>query len=65
MSQTAGSEYEEVVMTNYDPRVCASGQLGQLTLFQQAGIMDSGEGQYQLIHEPTKEQSAKEKSIGN
>ena len=54
MSQTAGSEYEEVVMTNYDPRVCACGRPGQLTLFQQAGITDTGEGQYQLIHEPKK-----------
>lgn len=53
MSQTAGSEYEEVVMTNYDPRPYAAARSQQITLFQ----LEDGEpcegGQYTLIHEPT------------
>ncbi len=51
MSQTAGSEYEEVVMTNYDPRVLGADRGWQIDLFQQAG---DGGGRYQLIHEPIK-----------
>ena len=54
MSQTAGSEYEEVVMTNYDPRPYAAARSQQITLFQ----LEDGEpcegGQYTLIHEPIK-----------
>ena len=50
MSQTAGSEYEEVVMTNYDPRVLGSDRGWQIDLFQRQE--DSGAGTYRLIHEP-------------
>ena len=50
MSQTAGSEYEEVVMTNYDPRVLGAGRGRQLSLFQPSE--GGGEGRYRLIHEP-------------
>ena len=53
MSQTAGSEYEEVVMTNYDPRALGSDRGWQLDLFQR-GEDRGGGGTYQLIHEPTK-----------
>ena len=52
MSQTAGSEYEEVVMTNYDPRILGSDRGWQIDLFQRQE--DSGEGTYRLIHEPIK-----------
>ncbi len=55
MSQTAGSEYEEVVMTNYDPRALGSGQGWQMDLFQRGGDRGGG-GTYRLIHEPTKKQ---------
>lgn len=46
MSQTAGSEYEEVIITNYDPRkVC-----WQLSL---ESLLNCGsEARYELIHEP-------------
>ena len=54
MSQTAGSEYEEVVMTNYDPRVLGSDRGWQFNLFQPSEGEDSGEGKYRLIHEPIK-----------
>ena len=54
MSQTAGSEYEEVVMTNYDPRVLGSDRGWQFNLFQPSEGGDSGEGKYRLIHEPIK-----------
>ena len=53
MSQTAGSEYEEVVMTNYDPRVLGSDRGWQIDLFQRA---EDGRGKYRLIHEPIKKQ---------
>lgn len=53
MSQTAGSEYEEVVMTNYDPRVYAVARSEQITLFQLVGDDFCEGGQYTLIHEPT------------
>lgn len=49
MSQTAGSEYEEVVMTNYDPRVLGADRGWQMDLFQRP---EGGEGNYRLIHEP-------------
>ena len=49
MSQTAGSEYEEVVMTNYDPRPFAAERTGQLTLFPSD---DDSCGEYTLISEP-------------
>ncbi len=52
MSLTAGSEYEEVVMTNYDPRAYAAHRTEQITLFQlEDGCLGEG-GQYTLIHEP-------------
>ena len=54
MSQTAGSEYEEVVMTNYDPRALGSDRGWQIGLFDSAGNGDSGGGKYRLIHEPIK-----------
>lgn len=52
MSQTAGSEYEEVVMTNYDPRTCAAARAEQITLFQLEDDDPCEGGQYTLIHEP-------------
>ena len=53
MSQTAGSEYEEVVMTNYDPRVLGVDRGWQIDLFQRGEDRDGG-GTYRLIHEPIK-----------
>lgn len=53
MSQTAGSEYEEVVMTNYDPRAYAAARSEQITLFQLEDDYPNEGGQYTLIHEPT------------
>ena len=55
MSQTAGSEYEEVVMTNYDPRALGVDRGWQMDLFQRGEDRDGG-GTYRLIHEPTKKQ---------
>ena len=46
MSQTAGSEYEEVVITNYDPRK-ACWQLSMDSL-----LGGDGDTRYELIHEP-------------
>ena len=46
MSQTAGSEYEEVIITNYDPRK-ACWQLSLESLLN-CGI----EARYELMHEP-------------
>ncbi len=51
MSQTVGSEYEEVVMTNYDPRVLGADRGWQISLFQRP---EDGGGTYRLIHEPIK-----------
>ena len=48
MSLTAGSEYEELVMTNYDP-ITALGTDSQLSLFGS----EEPEGRFELIHEPT------------
>ena len=46
MSQTAGSEYEEVIITNYDPRKAC----WQLSL---ESLLNCGsEARYDLIHEP-------------
>ena len=53
MSQTVGSEYEEVVMTNYDPRAYAAARSEQITLFQLEGAESCECRQYTLIHEPT------------
>ncbi len=52
MSQTAGSEYEEVVMTNYDPRKFAESRNWQMNLFQPEDEDFCGTGEYELIHEP-------------
>ena len=46
MSQTAGSEYEEIVITNYDPRK-ACWQLSMDSL-----LGGDGDTRYELIHEP-------------
>ncbi len=43
MSQTAGSEYEEVIITNFDPLLCTS----QISIF----IRNSDMG-VELVHEP-------------
>ena len=59
MSQTAGSEYEEVVMTNYDPRAVGADRGWQLDLFQR-GEDRGGGGTYQLIHEPIKNEEEHE-----
>lgn len=45
MSLIAGSEYEEVVMTNYDPHI------GQVD-YQPSFFADSEDDRYQLIHVP-------------
>ena len=50
MSQTADSVYEELIITNYDPRKWKrDGQ--QFTLFP-FGEADGDERNYKLIHEP-------------
>jgi len=54
MSLKPDSEYEEVVMTNYDPRLHG----WQISFFQAAEDKDAGK--YQLIHEPVKNQSQEE-----
>ena len=51
MSQKAGSEYVELVITNYDPRLYNSTKPRQLSLFNQP-IVDGDDGRYELIHEP-------------
>ena len=43
MSQTAGSEYEEVIITNFDPLLCTS----QLSIFTRNSDMG-----VELVHEP-------------
>ena len=48
MSLTAGSEYEELVMTNYDPQTTL-GTDSQLSMFGSEEL----EGRFELIHEPT------------
>lgn len=59
MSQKAGSEYEEIVITNYDPRKYESAKHWQLTLF---GIQsdEENDGKYTLIHEPNQEKIQEE-----
>lgn len=52
MSQKQGSKYEEVVMTNYDPRRFAERRNRQMNLFQYEDEDFCGEGEYKLIHEP-------------
>lgn len=51
MSLKPDSEYEEVIMTNYDPRLHG----WQISFFQAAEDKDAGK--YQLIHEPVKNQT--------
>lgn len=55
MSQTAGSEYEEVVMTNYDPRPFAAERTEQFTLFPSEDDESGTDRRYALIHEPKKQ----------
>ncbi len=55
MSQKAGSQYEEIIITNYDPREFNSTQIHQLTLFGH-NAEDQDEGKYTLINEPTNKQ---------
>ena len=47
MSQTAGSEYEEAIITNYDPRKAC----WQLTL--DCLLDGNSDTRYELMHEPT------------
>lgn len=51
MSNIAGSEYEEIIMTNYDPRIHAGDQSIQMTMFQLYGKEEDAD-RYTLIHEP-------------
>ena len=46
MSQRAGSEYEEIIITNYDPRKAC----WQLSLENLLG--GDGDTRYEMIHEP-------------
>ena len=46
MSQKAGSEYEEIIITNYDPRKAC----WQLSLENLLG--GDGDTRYEMIHEP-------------
>ena len=48
MSQKAGSEYEEAIITNYDPRRA----IWQLSLENLLG--DNCDTRYELMHEPKK-----------
>lgn len=49
MSQTVGSTYEELIMTNYDPRKSSKGS--QISFFGDGA--DDDAPHYELIHEPT------------
>ena len=51
MSQTADNEYEELIITNYDPQKLGSDG-SQLTLFPAWSGMDEDGLRYELIHEP-------------
>ena len=51
MSQKAGSEYEEIVITNYDPRLYSSARHWQLSIFNLSAA-EEDDGRYTLIHEP-------------
>lgn len=59
MSQKAGSEYEEIVITNYDPRVYDSTRHWQLSMFG-LPAMDEDDGRYTLIHEPESRKESEE-----
>jgi len=50
MSLVVGSEYEEIIMTNYDPRTFAAKRNAQLNMFFIPDDEDSE--RYELIHEP-------------
>ena len=50
MSQTADSEYEEFIITNYDPRK-ESGDANQLDIFTLWGT-EEDDLRYELVHEP-------------
>lgn len=51
MSRKAGEVYEEVVMTNYDPKLHLKQKTHQMNLFSEIwGV--SGDDEYKLIHEP-------------
>ena len=51
MSQKAGSEFEEVLITNYNPEKCAE----QLNMFRMVcGVPDGEDIPYELIHTPEK-----------
>ena len=52
MSQKAGSEYEEIVITNYDPREYTAARCWQLNMFGLPPV-DEDDGKYALIHDPT------------
>ena len=51
MSTKAGAEYEEIIITNYDPRVYENAHHSQLTLFSFLSP-DADAERYQLINEP-------------
>lgn len=51
MSLIAGSEYEEIIMTNYDPRVHMATRNTQLNMFSPEDEDDDAT-RYELIHEP-------------
>lgn len=51
MSQKAGSEYEEIVITNYDPGTYSAARSWQLSMFGLPAL-DEADGKYTLIHEP-------------
>ena len=51
MSLKADSKYEEIIITNYDPRALGAVRQMQLTMFNLPSF-DESEGNYRLIHEP-------------
>ena len=52
MSQTPGSLYEEIILTNYDPRLFDSIRPHQMTMFDEVREDTDGR-EYKLINEPT------------
>lgn len=58
MSLTAGSEYEELVMTNYDPKTTL-GTDRQLSLFGS----EEPEGRFELIHTPTNKSTLPKENV--
>ncbi len=53
MSQKEGALYEELIMTNYDPRLFLESKNFQINLFDKR-LERPPDGNYRLIHEPTK-----------